>query len=80
MTAAQEKSLWIRIAITAIRAYQMLLSPIFRLTGIQCRFHPSCSAYAIAVLEKHGVFRGFFRAAGRFLRCHPLNPGGFDPP
>jgi putative membrane protein insertion efficiency factor len=69
-----------RILIGLVRFYQLLLSPVLQLAGAECRFHPSCSAYAIAVLEKDGAFRGTIRALGRLLRCHPLHPGGFDPP
>lgn len=69
-----------RLGIALIRAYQILISPLFALAGARCRFHPTCSAYAVVTLEKHGLLRGTFRAAGRLLRCHPLHPGGFDPP
>ena len=44
-----------------------------------CRFHPSCSTYALEALRVHGPFRGVALAAGRILRCHPLHPGGLDP-
>jgi putative membrane protein insertion efficiency factor len=44
-----------------------------------CRFHPSCSTYALEALRVHGPFRGTALAAGRILRCHPLHPGGLDP-
>ena len=44
-----------------------------------CRFHPSCSTYALEALRVHGPFRGMALAAGRILRCHPLHPGGLDP-
>lgn len=44
-----------------------------------CRFHPSCSAYALEALEVHGAGRGSWLAARRVGRCHPWNPGGIDP-
>jgi len=44
-----------------------------------CRFHPSCSAYALEALERHGARRGTWLAAKRLGRCHPWNPGGLDP-
>jgi putative membrane protein insertion efficiency factor len=44
-----------------------------------CRFHPSCSAYALEALERHGAARGTLLAARRVGRCHPWNPGGLDP-
>ena len=69
-----------RVLIVLVRAYQWTLSPILGALGAQCRFHPSCSAYALAVIEKDGAVKGTIRAIGRLLRCHPLHPGGFDPP
>lgn len=59
-----------------IRLYQRLLSPLL---GPRCRFHPSCSHYAIEAIERHGAVRGGWLAARRITRCHPLNEGGFDP-
>lgn len=44
-----------------------------------CRFHPSCSVYAVGALQVHGPFRGSWLAARRVARCHPFHPGGFDP-
>lgn len=69
-----------RAVIALLRVYQLVLSPVLGWAGAQCRFHPTCSAYAIAAVEKYGVLSGLFRAARRLLRCHPLHPGGFDPP
>lgn len=47
--------------------------------GNHCRFHPSCSAYAQEALALHGLVRGSWLAVRRLGRCHPWNPGGFDP-
>ena len=44
-----------------------------------CRFIPTCSAYAIEAIQKYGAFKGGMLAVKRILRCHPGNPGGFDP-
>ena len=59
-----------------IRAYQVLLSPI---SGGACRFTPSCSAYALEALERHGAWKGGLMALRRVARCHPWGPAGFDP-
>lgn len=64
-----------RIVVALIRAYQFAISPMF---GPTCRFYPSCSAYAITAVERHGVLRGTWLAARRLGRCHPWNPGGVD--
>jgi putative membrane protein insertion efficiency factor len=66
----------VRAGVIAVRAYQLLLSPF---AGGACRFHPSCSHYAIDALQTHGVVRGLWLAARRVSRCHPLGSAGFDP-
>jgi uncharacterized protein len=65
-----------RILIALIRLYQMTLSVVF---GPHCRFYPSCSAYCIEALEKHGAVRGASLGVARICRCHPWNAGGYDP-
>jgi uncharacterized protein len=59
-----------------VRSYQLLLSPWF---GGACRFSPSCSAYAIEALERHGAWQGGWMALRRIARCHPWGAAGFDP-
>jgi putative membrane protein insertion efficiency factor len=59
-----------------IRGYQLGISPLF---GPKCRFYPSCSHYALDAVEAHGALRGSWLAVKRIGRCHPWNPGGFDP-
>lgn len=59
-----------------VRAYQLLVSPVL---PASCRFHPTCSAYAIEALARHGAMRGAWLAVCRVGRCHPWNDGGFDP-
>lgn len=58
-----------------VRAYQLSLS---LLIGRQCRFHPTCSHYAMTALERFGARRGSVLAAKRVARCHPWHPGGID--
>ncbi len=60
----------------AVVAYQWTLRPIL---GCNCRFHPSCSEFALDALKSHGAIRGGLMSAGRILRCNPWNPGGYDP-
>jgi len=64
------------IAVAALRCYQYTLRP--HLLG-SCKFHPTCSEYAIDAIQKHGVIRGIVLAMWRLGRCHPFGPGGFDP-
>jgi len=61
---------------TIIIAYKYLISPVL---GQHCRFHPSCSCYAVEAIEQHGSLRGMLLAIKRILRCHPWSEGGFDP-
>ncbi len=65
------------VIIVAIRGYQWTLSPLL---GPTCRFEPSCSRYMIEALRKYGLLRGLWKGVNRLLRCHPWNPGGYDPP
>jgi putative membrane protein insertion efficiency factor len=58
-----------------IRGYRLLFSPW---VGYGCRFQPTCSAYALEALERHGALRGALLAARRILRCHPLGGSGID--
>jgi putative membrane protein insertion efficiency factor len=59
-----------------IAIYRMAISPLF---PPSCRFYPTCSAYASEAIGKYGPFKGCVLAIKRILRCHPMNPGGYDP-
>jgi putative membrane protein insertion efficiency factor len=59
-----------------IRGYQRFISPLF---PPSCRFSPTCSQYALVALERHGLIKGGWLALKRVGRCHPWNPGGYDP-
>jgi putative membrane protein insertion efficiency factor len=65
-----------RVLLAPIRAYQRWISPS---RPRRCRYEPTCSAYAVAAIERHGAARGFLLAAWRLLRCNPFSHGGFDP-
>jgi putative membrane protein insertion efficiency factor len=58
-----------------VRGYQLFVSPLL---GPRCRFYPSCSAYALTAVQRHGALRGSWLAVRRLARCHPWNPGGVD--
>jgi uncharacterized protein len=61
--------------IALVQAYRWLVSPLL---PSSCKFHPSCSQYAIDALRKYGLVRGSLKAAHRLLRCHPWSHGGVD--
>ena len=64
------------LLIGLLRAYRALISPLY---GQVCRYHPSCSAYALEAVTEHGAFRGVWLAVRRLVRCHPWAAGGYDP-
>jgi uncharacterized protein len=64
------------ILILFIKIYQYTISPLL---GPKCRFHPTCSQYAIDALKKYGFLKGVFLSTKRILKCHPFNKGGYDP-
>jgi putative membrane protein insertion efficiency factor len=59
-----------------LRAYRFLISPLY---GQVCRYHPSCSAYALEAVTEYGALRGTWLALRRLARCHPWAAGGYDP-
>lgn len=64
------------ILVLLVRGYQVSISPLL---PPSCRYFPTCSAYAVQALERHGALKGSWLAARRILRCHPFTPGGYDP-
>ena len=64
------------IAMWLIKFYQNYIS---RFTPPSCRFYPTCSQYTFEAIEKYGFFRGGWLGVKRISRCHPFNPGGYDP-
>jgi hypothetical protein len=64
------------IILALIRFYRSFISPLIFPC---CRFVPSCSAYALQAVERFGPAKGLLLAAWRIMRCHPFNPGGWDP-
>lgn len=59
-----------------VRAYRVTFSPI---VGHNCRYQPTCSAYALEALDRHGGLKGGWLAARRVCRCHPWGASGYDP-
>lgn len=59
-----------------LKAYRVLIAPLL---GQRCRFYPSCSAYAMEAVARHGAVKGLVLSAWRLVRCSPLSPGGPDP-
>jgi uncharacterized protein len=64
-----------RLALGFLRAYKLMFSPMF---AGSCRFHPSCSDYAVEAVARFGVVRGSFLAARRLARCNPFGASGLD--
>lgn len=64
-----------RVVLALLRAYQRWISPAF---PRRCKYHPTCSEYAVQAVQELGAFRGGIVAAWRLLRCNPLSDGGID--
>ena len=64
------------VLISLLKAYRFAISPLY---GQVCRYHPSCSAYALEAVTVHGSVRGAWLAIRRLGRCHPWAAGGYDP-
>jgi putative membrane protein insertion efficiency factor len=65
-----------RALVAVVEFYRRFISPLKPAT---CRFYPTCSAYALEAIKKYGAAKGGWLALKRIGRCHPLNPGGYDP-
>ena len=65
-----------RLLMVPITGYRRFVSPLL---PPRCRFAPSCSEYALTAVAEHGAARGLWLAIKRIARCHPFNPGGYDP-
>lgn len=76
MTIPEPTTVGGRIIAAPIRGYRRFISPVI---PARCRFHPSCSAFALEAVAVHGPVRGPALALWRLLRCHPFHPGGYDP-
>lgn len=68
-----------QIALALVHAYRFTLSPAFAAMGVRCRHEPSCSAYALEAVRRHGAWFGLWMAGARFLRCRPGGSSGYDP-
>ena len=65
-----------RLLVLLLRGYRFAISPLY---GQVCRYHPTCSAYALEAVTEHGALRGSWLAVRRIARCHPWAAGGLDP-
>jgi putative membrane protein insertion efficiency factor len=65
-----------RILVAPIRVYKRVISPAL---PQRCKYHPSCSTYAVQAIESYGILRGAVLAVWRLLRCNPFSHGGYDP-
>lgn len=65
-----------QVLIKLLHGYKRFVSPLL---GQRCRFHPTCSQYAIHAIDRHGAILGSLMTTTRLLRCQPLCEGGFDP-
>ncbi|MCX7787657.1 MAG: membrane protein insertion efficiency factor YidD [Spirochaetes bacterium] len=65
-----------RFVLLLIQGYRTIISPLF---PPSCRFYPSCSTYTLEAVKKYGAGKGTWLGVRRILRCHPGNPGGYDP-
>jgi putative membrane protein insertion efficiency factor len=65
-----------RVAIVLIKFYKRWISPML---PPACRFTPTCSEYSMQAFSRHGFLKGLWLTVRRVLRCHPFNPGGYDP-
>jgi putative membrane protein insertion efficiency factor len=63
------------VLILILRFYRLAISPYL---GNNCRFHPTCSVYAMQAIEKYGSLKGVWLAIKRIVKCHPGHPGGID--
>ena len=64
------------IVAAPVRLYRLIFSPW---VGFNCRYQPTCSAYALEALEKHGALKGSWLTLRRLVRCHPFGGNGYDP-
>lgn len=65
-----------KLILWLIRGYQKVISPW---TPKTCRFHPTCSEYSYQAVKKYGALKGGLKSVKRISKCHPFNPGGYDP-
>lgn len=65
-----------KLVVFILKGYKLILSPFL---GQNCRFHPGCANYTIEAVQVHGAVKGLYLGARRIARCHPFNPGGYDP-
>jgi uncharacterized protein len=76
MTVLRASRPLVALARALLRAYQIAIAPLL---GPRCKYHPSCSRYALEAIESFGILKGSVLAGWRLLRCNPWSHGGYDP-
>lgn len=68
-----------RIIIFLIKIYKKIISPMFKVMGIECKYYPTCSEYTVQAINKYGCIKGIYLGVKRILKCNPFSRGGYDP-
>lgn len=68
-----------KVLIFFIKIYKKSISPVLKFWGVECKYYPTCSTYAIQAINKYGCFKGVYLAFIRILKCNPFSKGGYDP-
>lgn len=67
------------IIIFLIKIYKKIISPMFKVMGIECKYYPTCSEYTVQAINKYGCIKGIYLGVKRILKCNPFSRGGYDP-
>ena len=62
-----------------LKIYKKFVSPIFKSMGVECKYYPTCSEYAMSAVKKYGCIKGIYLSVKRIIKCNPFSKGGYDP-